>query len=1284
MLNKKILLVSGLLISFVGCGGGGSSSSSTPEETFTTYKVKVVDDGVVGATVEAKGCKNTKSLTSGLYSFECSAPPKYIMAKGGFVDINKNGIQDKNEVSMGLPLLLNLDSRFFDVNLSDIAVTPLSTLVANIENKLELKSLALKLGIDEKSFIKDISSSHKDLFQKLNALLIIADSNGMNNQLLLMRKLRENIKASSSANLADILSDAINALKNDSDLKKAYGELFISGFIDESSTAMGSHDILGELAAGVASDQVLITGFIYDAIIKNANIVILDGTTEVGKVQSNEKGRWKISIKKSILAADKVLLFTGTAIDDNGDKILLKSAITTKYLREIAKKRISIADSIDLVISNVTTAQVAILDKNDKDFAKKPNELDEKKNKIEIFQREVLLKTSAAIKAVIDGTAKIGQNEDTYSFIVDNLVVTDSKNDTVKLELNGAISQEELDKQKEAIKKDAILAQQLLTIESEKPLSPILDKSLYTIQYSGATPVKKYIKTVITTDSLTESFYRLNGNSWVKTDTKVHKGRISRNVFYFDEDPLKAPLAVTLKETRSVHNVEVNKDYTFDILAKQLYKPYGKEDSTKVTLDLYSESFDVVSVFKELDESDIHKGLPKKYFSSTEEEQNLALSSFLINRISKEPEPFDRNATKLNSAIAIVEGMDIENDNVEVKLNEVRTTLNSADSDDKDAQVGKALFALAEVTNSQTVGDLVELTLNGTTVSTSSNLPSILEGTTGKDLEVRLLSNISDLSETSMTVIHDIVLKLQDINATLGKNFADATYQFKYKDVTFTHNQSLLLRASILAAASKLEYLAAFDLVNLDDVKTRTTTINGVTVEYDNISANPLPIFNRSDVGALNSTVGASRLSHAKSLLLESIDVLGEVVSSKISDAQDRQDIIDAKQEAVKIKVSLLGSAPYVVEDEEYAGYVTKTYVDLSALYEASTALDMTHTVGHDLKYDGDWGYDGYRAGAFNEELSQLHNSPISNEWIHESNGSKLSYTYFHDFPELSLEAKTIPLGSASHIPSVITKIEILESGETPIVNTGDNVIKYLFNDLDIDRPYSHHSFNKSEDIDLFYSVRRPLIPDSSVRYGVDFLYGGDKFMLKNPDPVKGEVHVVGKSGFTGEQCFALDVYDTLGHTEQIHECVYIQEPNNSSGNDYDNAQAIDKSQFPTLRYLLNQGVRKFEMVSGSNIDVSEYDSGSSSWTVVDNFDYHFDANQLVIDSNNDGIEDYRIKYVNKVTDIKTMNSNFGEEVLSAGAEMYELIIKKSDGSIYTTNQFNETAKEQYFSFYSL
>ena len=667
--------------------------------------------------------------------------------------------------------------------------------------------------------------------------------------------------------------------------------------------------------------------------------------------------------------------------------------------------------------------------------------------------------------------------------------------------------------------------------------------------------------------------------------------------------------------------------------------------------------------------------------------EGVSITEFVVNSgVEKNPftgasfPPFSKSKSVLPSAIKILDTMDIESDDIQEKLNQSKEILNGANAKDNDAQVGKALFDLAEITNSQTVGDLIKVELDGKSIARNSHLETLISNTDDEDLEVNLLSSITDLSGTSMTLIEDIVNKLIAVEDRLAKNFVDPSYVFNYNDFNITNNQSKLLRVAILSVASELEYLTAFDYVTLDDVKTRTTTMNGLSAEYTNIDADPLSVFKRSDVGALNSTIGAKRLANSKALFLKALDIL-KSVNAKEEDVEDQQDILDAQAEISPLKASLNGTKLYKDEQEDDGVTVIK-YIDLSALYSASTALDLTHTLGHDLEYEKEDYYDYatnkyYQSGSYNPEFSKFYNNPMAKEWVAED-GSILSYLDNNsmDRPTLDLDTKTIPTGSNSHIPSVVKKIEVKESGEATITHTGDNVLKYLFNELDIQRSYNDNT------ITYFVDKNDKVIPDSTVRYGVDILYGNVE--LLNPDPIKGEVTVTVKSGFTGQQCFGLDIYDTLGHYEIIKDCISLSEGNSISSN-YASETALDKSQFPQgKRYTLdNNNILEYNKTSNPDVvRVSEYDKNTNQWLFSgQEMNYHFEGDEFVVDSDKDGNEDYRMKLIEKITDTNRMNSEAGAEIFSAGAEAYRFVVKRLDGSENYSNQVNETALNQYLEY---
>ena len=791
------------------------------------------------------------------------------------------------------------------------------------------------------------------------------------------------------------------------------------------------------------------------------------------------------------------------------------------------------------------------------------------------------------------------------------------------------------------------------------------------------------------------------------SNTGVEKVKIEKLIILMEvlKTAMKENIDIKALDLSGVMNTsapETIKDFDIDKLIASF--PEDKKDSirkkanairdlilTLKSLDPAKISFDTFFVSISDGGKNIEKALGNSLLIALPE--GMTITEFVVKSgVEKNPftganfPPFTKSKSVLHSAIEILDTMDIENDDIQEKLNQSKEILNGANAKDNDAQVGKALFDLAEITNSEAIGDLIKVELDGKSIARNSHLEILLSNNDNKNLEANLLSSITDLSGTSMNLIHDIVEKLTAIDDILAKNFVDPSYIFNYKDFNITNNQSKFLRVSILSVASQLEYLTAFDYATFDDVKTRTTVLNGVSAEYTNISSNPLPILKRSVFGALNSSVGAKRLSNSKALFLKALDTLTSV-DEKEEDTDTQQSIVDAKKEVALLKASLNGTKLYRDEQEEDGITVIK-HIDLSALYSASTALDLTHTLGHDLEYEKKNDYDDYYdystqkeydAGSYNQEFSRFYNEAMAKEWIAED-GSTLSYVDngSMDRPTLSFDYNTLPTSSNSHIPSVVKKIEIKESGEATITHTGDNVLKYFFNDLDI------YEESHSSTVTYYVEQEKYMIPDTTIRYGVGIRYGNVEVI--NADPITGEVTVQVKSGFTGQQCFGLNIYDTLGHHQTNNTCIYISDGKPDNYSIYDSETALDKSQFPQgKRYILdNNTIREYNRTSSPDVvRVSEFDINSNKWLFIHEMNYHFEGDEFVLDSDKNGDEDYRLKLIEKSIDISRMNSEAGAEIFSDGAEGYRFVIKHTDGRESYSNQFNETALNQYVEYIS-
>lgn len=470
------IFASSLVAAFlIGCGGGGGggdtpasssssissvassssvstssssssvSSSSSSSVTLQSYSVRVVDDAVVGATIEATECTGSKHVQGSEYNLSgCATLPTVIKAEGGFVDANGDGVQDANETSMGLPLLLN--AQRFGIK-SGFIVTPLTTLISNAADVNEVNKTAVALGISYDDLFGD---GQQELQQKVNAIFVTAAANGISQQLELVKALRARL-IEKDGNFTYAIS------KLEGDLAASVSSVFLSGFIYDAGEAVESADVLDALKEyNVGEDQVVLAGFIYDGVIADANITVRDSAdgSLKGIATSDANGRWSITLERSILDADTVLLFEGTG-RVSGRKVLLKAAIATAVLRDLAKNRITASDALGLVISNVTTAEVAIIGKGDQDALKDPAKLQKAKEEVKTVKKELLDKVAAAIKAVVDLNASDLNNTDSFTF-VDTLINGDGTDINTS-----TIDPTKLDEAQRQNEEDKILSEQL-------------------------------------------------------------------------------------------------------------------------------------------------------------------------------------------------------------------------------------------------------------------------------------------------------------------------------------------------------------------------------------------------------------------------------------------------------------------------------------------------------------------------------------------------------------------------------------------------------------------------------------------------------------------------------------------------------------------------------------------------------------------------------------------------------------------------------------------------------
>jgi len=164
-MRMKLFCLIGLVsISLTGCGGGGGSgdkkSVEVPPQQSTNLpgenrqSLKVVDGYVVGAKVlDATSKVLGTTQKGGLLNFDTKSLNYPLFAKGGFVDLDNDGVYS------GYYDILLKDSVVFSTN-KGYVISPLTTLIQNGVDEEKLKRL---IGLDSKSELYADPIEQKDV-----------------------------------------------------------------------------------------------------------------------------------------------------------------------------------------------------------------------------------------------------------------------------------------------------------------------------------------------------------------------------------------------------------------------------------------------------------------------------------------------------------------------------------------------------------------------------------------------------------------------------------------------------------------------------------------------------------------------------------------------------------------------------------------------------------------------------------------------------------------------------------------------------------------------------------------------------------------------------------------------------------------------------------------------------------------------------------------------------------------------------------------------------------------
>jgi len=471
----------------------------------------------------------------------------------------------------------------------------------------------------------------------------------------------------------------------------------------------------------------------------------------------------------------------------------------------------------------------------------------------------------------------------------------------------------------------------------------------------------------------------------------------------------------------------------------------------------------------------------------------------------------DDNATvtieigEYKSALAIsldkIDEFDPETDDVEAKLDEIKETLEAASADDKEAAIGLAILDLADVLNSPEVANLISIKSDGEEIS-GDYLPLFIKNLTDDNTSYEFVINtVNDLSGVTTDVLHNLSTKLVDIVENIENAYISDDAVIKIGDTVINKDKANLINFYALVAASNLELLAAYHYADADDIKTNTEEINGMTVEYTKLSADPVSVLNKSNTFTVSNT---TRLSNAKALLLEAISKLDNVDISKLDmDDQELEDISNIKSESSSIKNSIQNGSDYIVErTKEVANIIIKykEYYNLSALYSENTAIQLS-TFGTNYKYVG---------GDYDPIASKIENKPV------DSNHKPLKF-----------EPEVLPTTSTSSLDDILKRVDITIDEETNTF-TGSDIFNYILDDnIELDMT--------EEDGEIIYTVSNP---DESNTYLWKFVYTYPEngITLTNTTGVSTKVDISSVEG--DDISYVLVVIDKYGHTEKTNNCI--------------------------------------------------------------------------------------------------------------------------------------------------
>ncbi len=395
------------------------------------------------------------------------------------------------------------------------------------------------------------------------------------------------------------------------------------------------------------------------------------------------------------------------------------------------------------------------------------------------------------------------------------------------------------------------------------------------------------------------------------------------------------------------------------------------------------------------------------------------------------------STTKINEAIEQIQTFDKDNGNFNTLLSNLKTTLQKgADENQTDAKVGLSIINLAQTLNDE-VANLIEI--DGSTAS----IDAILHKKDGVKITLAAIDNFSEQTEDSLSKLATNLKNIADnIDELLASN---PNYEFKYKNFTLNKDDLKALSGALDLKAALLEYGAAYNPIKKEYIELKTAQINGTSVEYRIVKADPIKVLNDSQTLTLNGNA-QTHFNNSKSELQRAINKLASVKTSNVKEKY-RRNLSDLQSKLADINVSLNGGSNFISKHND-----NQTYVNISALFNESTAPTLSTILGNTWKYSAE-----DHNASYDLNLSIEYNEPMG--IVKDHNSTFITH--------LDLEPIAIPQGDNNRLPKIVTKIV---DGKNSY--TGSKIVKKAFGEPKIIENNYNYNYNSLSDVNITYTIK--------------------------------------------------------------------------------------------------------------------------------------------------------------------------------------------------------------------